>query len=371
MKLRVLHTESSTGWGGQEIRILTEARGMLDRGHEVTLVTPTEAEIAPAAEARGIPTVRLPIGRKDAKGLAAMRIWLGRNARRFDLINTHSSTDTWLVAVSRLSIWRAPPIVRTRHVSTRVNNHLPTRWLYQGATRHIVTTGEALRQQLHRDNGYDLARMTSVRTGIDLLRFQPRDRAGARASARVPERPTLGILATLRDWKGHVQLLEAWHALRSGFPTWQLLVVGHGPQWDSLHALTERLSLGDSIRFVGNQNDTPLWLNCMDVFCLPSFGDEGVPQGLMQAMACGVPAVSTPIGAIAEALQDGVTGFMTPPRDPARLADTLRRLMSDAPLRERFGAASGDFARRNFGIDVMLDAMERVFKQVMTCRSDR
>lgn len=342
---------------------------MIDRGHEVTLVTPSEAQIAPAAEARGIPTVRLPIARKNAKGLAAMRLWLGRNAHRFDVINTHSSTDTWLVALSRLSIWGAPPIVRTRHVSTRVNNHLPTRWLYQVATRHIVTTGEALRRQLHRDNGYDLARMTSVRTGIDLARFRPMDRPGARASAGIPNQPTLGILATLRDWKGHVQLLEAWNSLRGEFPHWQLLVVGDGPQWDSLHVLAGRLSLGDSIRFVGNQEDAALWLNCMDAFCLPSFGDEGVPQGLMQAMACGVPSVSTPIGAIAEALQDGITGFMTPPRDAVRLAVTLRRLLSDAPLRERLGMASEDFARKNFGIDVMLDAMERVFMDVASKRS--
>jgi glycosyltransferase involved in cell wall biosynthesis len=369
VKLRVLHTESSTGWGGQEIRILTEARGMLDRGHEVTLVTPAEAQIAPVAEARGIPTVRLPIARKNAKGLAAMRLWLGRNARRFDLINTHSSTDSWLVALSRLSIWRAPPIVRTRHVSTAVNNHLPTRWLYQAATRHIVTTGEALRQQLHRDNRYDLSRMTSVRTGIDLNRFHPRDRAAARTQAGLLERPTLGILATLRDWKGHVQLLEAWNTLRGDFPDWQLLIVGDGPQRDNLEALAARLSLGETIRFVGNQDDAPLWLCCMDVFCLPSFGDEGVPQGLMQAMACGVPAVSTPIGAIAEALQDGVTGFMTPPRDAGALARTLRRLLADAALRERFSAASVDYARRNFGIDVMLDAMESVFERAVNRRS--
>jgi len=370
VKLRVLHTESSTGWGGQEIRILTEARGMLDRGHEVTLVTPAEAQIAPAAEARGIPTVRLPIARKDLRGLVAMRGWLAANARRFDLINTHSSTDSWLVAASRLSIWCAPPIVRTRHVSTAVNNHLPTRWLYQSATRHIVTTGEALRRQLHRDNRYDLARMTSVRTGIDLNRFQPRDRAVARAQAGLAERPTLGILATLRDWKGHVQLLQAWNALRNDFPHWQLLIVGDGPQRASLETLASQLSLGDTARFVGNQDDAPLWLCCMDVFCLPSYGDEGVPQGLMQAMACGVPAVSTPIGAIAEALQDGATGFMTPPRDAEHLARTLRRLLSDSALRERFSAASVEYARRNFGIDVMLDAMERVFERAVN-RSGR
>ena len=72
-KLSILHTESSTGWGGQEIRILTEAAGMIARGHKVVLVTPPEAEIAPAAVKRGIPTVTPHIAWKNWEGYCAMR----------------------------------------------------------------------------------------------------------------------------------------------------------------------------------------------------------------------------------------------------------------------------------------------------------
>lgn len=364
MKLRVLHTESSTGWGGQEIRILTEARGMLDRGHEVTLVTPAEAQIAPAAEARGIPTVRLPIARKDLRGLVAMRGWLGRNARRFDVINTHSSTDAWLVAASRLSIPGAPPVVRTRHVSTPVNRHLPTRWLYQVATRHIVTTGEALRRRLHEENGYDLERMTSVRTGIDLVRFQPRDAAGTRRSLGVPDRPTVGILATLRIWKGHLDLLEAWRGLRAEFPEWQLVIVGEGDLAERLAELRRDPDLEDSVHLVGRRDDPERWLGSMNVFVLPSTGDEGVPQALMQAMACGIASISTPVGAIGEILEDGVTGLMTPPGDPGRLRSCMGRLMRDAGLRGRIGSEAAGRARREFSDRRMLDAMESVFSGV-------
>ena len=127
----------------------------------------------------------------------------------------------------------------------------------------------------------------------------------------------------------------------------------------------------DSVYLVGNQDNVPEWLACIDLFVLPSYGEEGVPQGLMQAMACGKPAISTPIGAIGEALQDGLTGLMTPPKDVPKLTENLRRLMQDEALRQKFAAASLEYAQGNFGIDIMLDRMEGVFRNVIEAEAKR
>ncbi len=81
----------------------------------------------------------------------------------------------------------------------------------------------------------------------------------------------------------------------------------------------------------------------------------------MQAAACGLPAVSTPIGAIAEAVIDNRTGLLVPPRDAAALAQALSRLMTDTALRSAMGAAAREYAQAHFGIDAMLDAMEAIF----------
>ena len=364
----ILHTESSTGWGGQEIRILTEARGMLDRGHRVMLLTPPEAEILPAARRMGVPVEALDIERKRLGPLLRLRAWLARHGREYDVINTHSSTDSWLVAVASAMLGNMPPMVRTRHVSTPINNKWATRWLYRDATAHIVTTGNELRQQLHRDNAYPLERMTSVRTGIDLARFHPHDKSEARRKLALENRPTLGILATLRDWKGHQHLLEAWVTLRGEFPDWRLVIIGDGPERGRLEASVDALNLRSSVRLVGNQENVPEWLSALDLFALPSYGSEGVPQGIMQAMACGVPVVATPVGAVAEAVQDGQTGLMSAPRDPVALARTLSTLMADPALRARMGAASLAYARSHFGLDIMLDHMLEVFELVAAGR---
>ena len=156
--LSILHTESSIGWGGQELRILTEMEGMARRGHRVHLVTAATAEILPAARAARNRRRGLPIEAKKMHGLRAMRRWLAQHGAAFDVINTHSSTDAWLVALARATLKGLPPVLRTRHVSTPVNNTPTTRWLYQRATAHLVVTGEALKAQLVRDNGYDAQR---------------------------------------------------------------------------------------------------------------------------------------------------------------------------------------------------------------------
>ncbi len=364
-RLHIVHTESSCGWGGQEIRILTEAQGMVRRGHRVTLVVPAQAQIAPAAEKMGLTVVRLDIERKNLGALWRVLGWLWRHRSEIDVINTHSSTDSWLVALASRLVPGAPPLVRTRHVSSPVNRAPASFWLYQKAVRHIAVTGEAVRQQLHRDNGFALDTMTSVPTGIDLQRFTPLAAPGElpalRARLGLPDAPLLGILATLRNWKGHAYLLEAFARLPAELAAWRLVVIGDGPQWKNLHKQVDTLGLGERVIFVGNQDNVPDWLRALDLFALPSYGDEGVPQSIMQAMACGLPVISTPVGGITEAVEADVTGLIVPPRDTDALLAALVRLMSEADTRRRMAAAGIRRAGEKFALDIMLDRMEAIF----------
>jgi glycosyltransferase involved in cell wall biosynthesis len=364
--LRILHTESSCGWGGQEIRILNEAAGFIARGHQVELVCSPDSEIASAAERLNIPVHKLPIEKKTLSALRAMRKWLSNNQFRFDLINTHSSTDSWLCALANLTLSASLPIVRTRHVSTPVNSSFTTKWLYRSATKHIVTTGERLRQQLAKQNGFVLKRMTSIPTGVDFKVFHPLEKSECRHKLGISDvgQFTIGIVATLRSWKGHTDLFDALAIINGGIP-WQLVVVGDGPYEETLHKKVTSLNLEGQTKFVGRQSNVAEWLNTFDLFCLPSYGEEGVPQSIMQAMSCGVPVISTPIGSISEAVLDGETGILVPARDTARLADALYKLMNDDGLRERMGQASLKYARQTFDMNVMLDKMEHAFYQAL------
>jgi len=357
-KLHIVHTEASLGWGGQEIRILTEAQGMVERGHRVTLLCPPEARIHAAARERGLPVEALPIGRKRPGGVLALRRSLIANPA--DVINTHSSTDTWLAALACRLLRSPPPLVRTRHVSAPIPNNFPTRWLYSVATRHIVTTGGALRRQLIEENGFDADRITSGPTGIATDRFVPGDQAAARARLGLPQGALLiGIVATLRSWKGHRFLIEAFERLEDARA--RLVIVDGGPQREALDAQVASLGLADRVRLVGDQADVLPWFQSLDVFALPSYTNEGVPQAILQAMSCGVPVVTTPVGSILEVVEHGRTGLTVAPRQVETLASALASLLADAALRRRLGQAARREAEQRFGIAAMLDRMERIF----------
>jgi glycosyltransferase involved in cell wall biosynthesis len=358
--LNIVHTESSLGWGGQEIRVLSESQGLIGRGHQVRLICPPEARIHDEARNWRVPVVALPIGRKRPVGVKVLYEWL--KANRCDLVSTHSSTDSWLTALALLALGRPIPVVRTRHISAPVPLNAPTRWLYTRATARIVTTGAALKKELVERNRFPAQRIDSVPTGVDGKRYRPGDRRAARAALGLPQERTLvGIVATLRDWKGHEYLIEAFAGLPPGA---QLVIVGDGPRRQILEAFVQKLALRERVMFAGNQADVVPWLQALDLFVLPSFANEGVPQALIQAMLAGLPCITTHVGSIAELARHEETALVVPPKDAPAIRTALQELVADEALRKKLGEAARNHAQANFSYEGMLDAMERIYAQV-------
>lgn len=364
--LDIVHTESSLGWGGQEIRVLTEAQGMLRRGHRVRLLCPREARIHDEAARFGVPVEALPIGRKNFRGLSSMTGWVRAHKTTSGrmVFNTHSSTDSWLAAAAVSLLGRPFPIVRTRHISASVPRNRMSRWLYARAAARIVTTGDALRAQLIEDLGIEPGRIVSVPTGIDTTRFVPGPRGEARARLGLPDDMKLvGIVATLRSWKGHRYLVEACASLPADVG---LVIVGDGPQREAIDALVASHGLAGRVWMPGNQADVLPWLQALDVFALPSYANEGVPQALIQAMLVGLPCVTTTAGSIGELAIDGETGLVVPAQDPPALRDAIVRLLADPEAGRKLAAAARAHCVARYSLEQMLDRMERIFESAVS-----
>lgn len=358
--LRVVHTESSLGWGGQEIRILSEAQGMIRRGHAVMLLCPPQARIRAEAVNWGVPAISLPIDRKRPVGLRALYRWFGEHAS--DIVNTHSSTDSWLTGIAMLALGRPARVLRTRHISAPVPRGPLSRWLYMRSAERVVTTGEALKRELVQRNGFSASRIESVPTGIDAGHFRPGERKASRAKFGLPQDKTLvGIVATLRSWKGHSVLLEAMTRLPAEI---ELVIVGDGPQREALDRQIVQLGLRGRVRMQGQQADVLPWLRALDIFALPSWANEGVPQALVQAMLVELPCVTTAIGGIPELAEHERTALLVPPGDPAALAAAIERLAGEEGLRRELGEAARKHCVEGYSYERMLDRMEAIYRDV-------
>lgn len=323
--LRILHTEASKGWGGQEIRILTEARAVIARGHDVRLLANADSEILKAAPDYGVHVEPADLSRKSLPAVLALRRTLARLAP--DVVNPHSSVDSWLVALARIGLKPRPRVVRTRHLSAPVPRNPASRWVYNRGCDFIMTTGEAIVEALTADGFVPPGHIASVPTGIDTDRFLPGDRDTARNVLGLPLNARIyGIVATLRSWKGHTDLINAFASLND--PQTHLVIVGDGPQERKIRPQVADLGIADRVTLAGRQADVVPWLQAFDVFVLPSYANEGVPQALLQALAVGLPIVSCPIGGIPECA-GGLPGVtLVPPRDVEALRAALAAIVS-------------------------------------------
>jgi glycosyltransferase involved in cell wall biosynthesis len=327
-KLRILHTEASMGWGGQEIRILTEAQTFRAHGHEVKIAANAGSEIAANAARYGVPLTLLPLARRNLSSVLTVRRFL--HEWRPDVVNTHSSVDSWLVALARVGLKPRPRVVRTRHLSARVPRNFASRWVYNRGADFVMTTGEAIVGDLSADGFVPRARLAAVPTGIDADTFKPGDKAAARAALGLPQdRILFGIVATLRSWKGHSYLLDALKL--SGDPQIHLVIVGDGPQQQNIEAEIAALGIAPQVTLAGRQSDVAVYLQAFDVFVLPSWANEGVPQALLQAIAAGLPVISCPVGGIPECAAGLETVTLVAPKDAAALAAAMKAAMNVRP----------------------------------------
>ena len=121
----------------------------------------------------------------------------------------------------------------------------------------------------------------------------------------------------------------------------------------------------DRVTFVGNQDDVVPWLQSFDLFVLPSYANEGVPQSVLQAMLVGLPVISTPVGSITEAVVDGETGIIVQAEQVEPLRQALQKLLDQPALAAQMGAAGRERALGRFSMEVMLDKMESVFRRAL------
>jgi glycosyltransferase involved in cell wall biosynthesis len=249
---------------------------------------------------------------------------------RPDVVNSHNWPAHRYAVLARP--FRAT-IALTIHGENSATTARASRPIVDGVIAVSTRVGERF---LERHPRWERARFATIDNGVQLPPSPARGSGGGKVIATVARLDAVKDLGTLL-------------AALARLPDVELLLVGDGPERVPLQELAAALGLGARVRFLGYRRDVAQLLDGADLFALSSL-TEGMSLAVLEAMAAGLPVVGTRGGGMPDVVDDGVTGLLVPPRDPAALAAVLRTLLDDPVRRAAMGAAGRARVEQKFSL---------------------
>ncbi|MBM3307187.1 MAG: glycosyltransferase family 4 protein [Candidatus Eisenbacteria bacterium] len=345
------YTDAQAWPGGAEMYLTGLMRWLRSAGWEPCLFASDRAETGEwramlGAEGFAVTAFR-PTRELDARGAAeAARMLEGFPLVHFN--KTHPRTCLPAIGAARRAGARV--VVSTEHVTGRIRSRYPlgsavAAALTRAANRsldRIIVVSEASRREYARNFRCAPEQLVAIRGGVDPGRFERLpDRGAARRGLGIaPDATVVVTVGRLCEGKGQDAAVEAVALARGRIEGLMLLLVGDGPARGRLEALARERGVSDRVVFAGARGDIETVLASADAMILSSEA-ESLPLSVLEAMAAGLPVVSTDVGGISEAVVDRVTGRVVPRRDPDALADATAEVLG----RPDHGAALGRAGR--------------------------
>ena len=356
--------------GGAEQQAVLLAKGLRRRGWHISVVVLSGRGGAAARESRdagaGFVSLEMRKGLADPGGWIRLNRWLWRE--RPDVLHAHLPHAAWMARWSRLAA-PVPVVIDTLHSSAtgkmgRRLGYALSRWSSDCVTAVSRATAEShLGARMVRAKN-----LCVVPNGVNTDEWRPDDRV------RSDLRQALGLkdeflwlaVGRLEPVKDYPTLLEA---MKKAGGNARLVVLGEGPQRLQLMQLAERLGLQRRVQFVGFDAEVRCWMQAADGLVLAS-RYEGLPMVLLEAGACGLPAVATDVAGTREVIVNGETGWLACAEGPDALVAVMARLMRVSSAERR---AMGERARRSvverFSLETVLDRWEAIYSELLERRA--
>lgn len=360
----ILHVFPSFAVGGAQVRFAALANRHGARWRHAVVALDGETGCAARLDpGLGVELLAAPSrSRRLARRLFSIHRML-RRLRPALLVTSNWGSIEW--AMARLAMPHLPhlhledgfgPEERTTQLRRRVlTRRLALRF------SHVVVPSLTLRRVALETWRLPPARVHYIPNGVDLTRFRPAE--GRVLLEHGGTGPVIGTAAALRPEKNIGRLLHAMALLRESGDDARLLILGDGPERPRLEGLAGQLGLGPSVRFLGHVGEPAATFRAMDLFCLSS-DTEQMPFAVLEAMASGLPVVSTDVGDVAKMLpQDSRAQVVR--ADDAALAGALCGLLRDAALRQRLGAANRARAEQEFDQEAMFASHAALIEELI------
>lgn len=384
MTTKVLHPITRLIIGGAQENTMLTAQ-LLDKAQwDVEIVagpqTGSEGSLIEAVQERGISLILEPTMVRELNPikdlLALIRLTQLMRRGRYTIVHTHSSKagilGRWAAKLAGVPIivhtvhgWahheRQHPLLRAYYILLEKLT-LPITDQMIAVTSKDIDKG--LRDGIGKSTNYLI-----IRSGIELERFgHPQvPREATRAAWGIPQEATVvGSVTRLSPQKAPLDFVQAAALVARDYPDTYFVMVGDGPLRQEVEALATQLGIADRLVLTGLRRDVPELLAAFDLFALSSLW-EGLPRVLPQAMATSLPIVATACDGSAEAIEEGVNGFLVPPGEPAVLAQRLCQLIAQPRLAQQMGAAG--YARvQEFSDRGMVSAIANLYTKLLAAK---
>jgi glycosyltransferase involved in cell wall biosynthesis len=373
----VLHVITRLDRGGSAEVALDLVRMLAGDGYRTGIVVgrtvDPQEDVDEYSRRYGVPVFRVPALVREVSPLRDLAA-LGRIrsiVREFrpDIVHTHTSKAGILgrCAVRLAGVKR---IVHTPHGHIFYGYFSPSatrvfiaaeRFAARFTSRIVTLTRAGLDDHLAAGIG-KREQFAVIPSGTNVERFERADGSAVRAGLCVSA-PVMGFAGRLVPIKDCDTFLRAAAIVCGTHPETRVIVAGDGGERERLESLAGVLGIARNVRFLGDRRDIPEVLAAMDVFVLSS-RNEGFGRVIVEAMAAGVPVVSTAVGGTGEVIEDGVSGMLVPPGDPERMADAVLGLLDDPARRARF-IEHGRARAKRFDTRSMVDAYELLYAELL------
>jgi glycosyltransferase involved in cell wall biosynthesis len=347
-------------WGGAEIHLLNLSEQLRRRGHDVTIACQPDRYVEAEAQKRGFATIPITLTRQhDRRDLLHLCRYL--RGHPTDVLHAHAPNDFLLPPLTAL-IAGVPVRLMTRHFPHSLRNR-PGAWIYSNLLfSRIVTVSESVRQTLIA-SGMTQNRVETIYHGTDVKEFAATTQTPkeSRRLLGISEGTVaVGIIGRIAEEKGHQFVLEAMRLIGKNFPV-HLVIIGDGPQEETMKNLVREGDLCDRVTFTGFRSDINNAVSALDIVVVASTWAEPCSAVVQQGMALGKSVIGTRTGGTPEMIVEGETGLLVPPEDSRSLADAIVRLAGNSNLRNQMGAAGRKRVEELFSLTVMTDKIEDLY----------
>ncbi len=364
-RLNVMHLIDVTGRGGAEKALVDLARGLNGRRYAVSVcATRSVGNYQPLLDAAGIPSLVLERqSRRDLYKLGGLVQVLRRQP--IHILHAHLfGSNTWARLLGTLA--GVPVIIAHEHGSAKAAHEIWFDRLLYRLGDAVVVPSAASKRLLMELEGLPARALSVVYNGVDTAQFA--DHAVTPAIRRLlgldPNVLLIGSVGRLSaDKGGQDVLIRALAQLRQTQPQVGLVFIGDGPLRPGLAALATQLGQSSAVQFTGVRSDVAQLLGALDLFVLPSL-HEALPIAVLEAMAVGLPVVTTRVGGVPEVVQDNVTGLLVSPGAVEALTAALLRLIVDPANAARLGAAGQARVRADFTLEAMVAQVDQLYRRL-------